>query len=120
MGGEFGFALLAIALNAGTIETGLGQIALTAVLFSIIAGPLVIRYNLAIASWIVRSRVATTEDTHTLAPSPDAAAHLERHVIICGYGRIGQSVAHFLQEENIPFIALDLDPVRVREAHAAG
>lgn len=120
VGGEFGFALLAIALNAGTIETGLGQIALTAVLFSIIAGPLVIRYNLAIASWIVRSRVATTEDTHTLAPSPDAAAHLERHVIICGYGRIGQSVAHFLQEENIPFIALDLDPVRVREAHAAG
>jgi monovalent cation:H+ antiporter-2, CPA2 family len=36
-------------------------------------------------------------------------------VIICGYGRIGQSVGHFLEEEQIPFVALDLDPARVRK-----
>lgn len=41
-------------------------------------------------------------------------------MIICGYGRIGQSVAHFLDEEKVPFIALDLDSVRVREARTAG
>src|SRR5690606_4418985 len=42
------------------------------------------------------------------------------HVVICGYGRIGQSVAHFLEREQIPFIGLDLDASRVREAHLAG
>jgi Trk K+ transport system NAD-binding subunit len=45
---------------------------------------------------------------------------LRDHVIICGYGRVGQNVAHFLEEEQIPYAALDLDPARVKEAHLAG
>ena len=44
----------------------------------------------------------------------------DRHVIICGYGRSGQNLARFLEKENVSFIALDLDPQRVREAAAAG
>jgi CPA2 family monovalent cation:H+ antiporter-2 len=44
----------------------------------------------------------------------------ERHVIICGYGRSGQNVARFLDQEQASFIALDYDPQRVREAAAAG
>ncbi|HET9651399.1 MAG TPA: NAD-binding protein, partial [Usitatibacter sp.] len=41
-------------------------------------------------------------------------------VIVCGYGRSGQALAHFLERENVPVIALDSDPERVREAAAAG
>jgi len=48
------------------------------------------------------------------------ARDLSDHTIICGYGRIGQNVARFLERENIPYLALDLDPVRVRDARAAG
>ena len=48
------------------------------------------------------------------------AKHLKNHVIICGYGRSGQYLGRFLREENIPFIALDIDPTRVHEAAAAG
>ena len=44
----------------------------------------------------------------------------ERHVIICGYGRSGQNLARLLEQEKINFIALDIDPQRVREAAAAG
>jgi CPA2 family monovalent cation:H+ antiporter-2 len=44
----------------------------------------------------------------------------EQHVIICGYGRSGQNLARFLEQENIPFVALDLDPQRIKEAAAAG
>ncbi len=40
------------------------------------------------------------------------------HVLICGYGRVGQSIGRFLRRENIPYIALDDDPVRVQEAAA--
>jgi CPA2 family monovalent cation:H+ antiporter-2 len=43
-----------------------------------------------------------------------------RHVVICGYGRCGQNLARMLERENIPYIALDLDPDRVRQATAAG
>ena len=41
-------------------------------------------------------------------------------MIICGYGRCGQNLASLLMQENIPHMALDLDPDRVRQAAAAG
>jgi CPA2 family monovalent cation:H+ antiporter-2 len=41
-------------------------------------------------------------------------------VIICGYGRCGQNLARMLERERIPYMALDLDPDRVRQAAAAG
>ena len=119
VGGEFGFAVLAIALGAGSITAGAGQVALAAVLLSMIAAPFLIRHNLAIARRLVPGRPAPD---HEAAPSVTLAvtAGLSGHVIICGYGRIGQSVGHFLEEERIRFVALDLDPYRVREAHLAG
>src|SRR5256885_4032020 len=43
----------------------------------------------------------------------------ERHVIVCGYGRTGQRLAHMLEQEHIDVIALDTDPERVRGAEAA-
>ena len=44
----------------------------------------------------------------------------ERHVVIVGYGRNGQRLARLLDAEGVRYIALDLDPERVREAAAAG
>lgn len=120
VGGEFGFALLAIALTANVIDVFLGQIALTSVLFSMIAGPFIIRHNHAIASWLVRDIPRPSHLPTNPILGPSTSSQLEGHVIIFGYGRLGQSVAHLLNEEDIPFIALDLDSVRVRQAHAAG
>ena len=120
VGGEFGFALLAIALSSGVIDPHLSQVLLTSVLFAMVAGPFLIRYNHVLATWLARRHRVAASDAPLVEISPEATAHLQSHVIICGYGRIGQSVGHFLAEEQIPFIALDLDSVRVREAHTAG
>jgi CPA2 family monovalent cation:H+ antiporter-2 len=120
VGGEFGFALLAIALTANVIDVYLGQVALTSVLFSMIAGPFIIRYNHTIATWFVRDPPRSDNSPDSVSLDSGTAAELSGHVIICGYGRIGQSVAHLLEQENIRYIALDLDAARVREAHAAG
>ncbi|MEQ1437979.1 cation:proton antiporter [Fontimonas sp. SYSU GA230001] len=119
VGGEFGFALLAIALGAGVIDERTGQIALTAVLFSMIAAPFLIRHNRALTAWIGRT-VPRAEQSPAPRPAPATTGRLSGHVIICGYGRIGQSVANLLEVEGIPHVALDLDPARVREAHTAG
>jgi monovalent cation:H+ antiporter-2, CPA2 family len=118
VGGEFGFALLAIAVDAQSIDNELAQIALTAVLLSMIAGPILIRNNSRLARILGGASAAAPPGAP--APSVPATSTLVNHVIICGYGRIGQNVGHFLEEESIPFVALDLDPARVREAHAAG
>ncbi|MCG3168550.1 MAG: Glutathione-regulated potassium-efflux system protein KefC [Pseudomonadales bacterium] len=120
VGGEFGFALLAIALENGVIDTQPAQIALASVLFSIVLAPLLIRHNHAIARALART--ARDGDTPP-APTPGAielAVPSGEHVVICGYGRIGQGVARLLDAEHIGFVALDLDPGRTREAYAAG
>ena len=116
VGGEFGFAVLALALGGGAIAAEPAQIALTAVLFSMVAGPLLIRFNRAIAELAA----GPGKDSAAPAVPVPQPAELRDHVIICGYGRIGQNVGRFLAEEGIPFVALDLDPVRVRDAHTGG
>jgi CPA2 family monovalent cation:H+ antiporter-2 len=119
VGGEFGFAVLAIALGSGVIADTTGQVALASVLLSIVLAPLLIRHNHAIAAWLTPARGQRSDQAPT-ATSAGLAAALSGHVIICGYGRIGQSIANFLDEEAIPYVALDLDSSRVREAHLAG
>lgn len=121
VGGEFGFALLAIAIGAGAIAADLGQIALFAVLFSMIVAPFIIRYNHAIAARLCGGSQARFRKEEAIRyDEPETVGELQDHVIICGYGRIGQNVGRLLEEEKIPYVALDLDPVKVREAHTAG
>ncbi|MCU0897406.1 MAG: cation:proton antiporter [Burkholderiales bacterium] len=119
VGGEFGLALLAIALDANVIAPDVGQVALAAVLASMVAGPFLIRHDRAIAAALAPHAPPSEA---VAAPRLDGAVarELRSHVVICGFGRIGQSVAHLLEEERVAFVALDLDPVRVREARLAG
>jgi monovalent cation:H+ antiporter-2, CPA2 family len=117
IGGEFGFALLAIGLADGAIEPAHAQLLLTAVLFSILASPFLIRCN----GWVAL-RFGGDPVGRGAAPVPAASSapgDQRGHVIICGYGRIGQNVARFLEEEKVPYVALDMDPERVRDAHAS-
>lgn len=117
VGGEFGLALLAIALDAAVIESAAGQVVLASVLLSMVLGPLLIRFHERLALWCAAAGPVPVELT---PPIPADLPAARSHVIICGYGRIGQSVARLLELELVPYIALDLDPTRVREAHLAG
>jgi CPA2 family monovalent cation:H+ antiporter-2 len=117
-GGEFGFVLLAQAGSAGVVSESLGQPLLAAMVLSMIATPFLIgasnRIVLRFASseWMLRSLEMHRVAVQTL--------ETERHVIILGYGRNGQHVARLLEAEKVRYIALDLDPERVREAAMAG
>lgn len=118
VGGEFGFALLAIALEAAVVEVRLGQIILTSVLFSMIAGAFLIRYNHAIALRLTRERPGEAPD---LPDQPDLLAdEPERRVLIGGYGRVGHTIAVLLQKSGVPFLATDTDPERVAQGRADG
>lgn len=119
VGGEFGFALLAIALESGAIDTRPAQITLASVLFSIVLAPLLIRHNHLIAQWLSPGG-RTGDPVPAMRRGIDMPATVSDHVIICGYGRIGQGVARLLEAEKIPFVALDLNPELTRKAHAAG
>lgn len=115
VGGEFGFALIAIALDANVIDTRLGQIALTSVFFSLIAGSILIRFNHAIAMRLAGQRDSDAQYVSDLSPGLP-----EQLVLIGGYGRVGHTLAVLLHERGVPFIAFDSDQGRVAQGRADG
>ncbi|MFQ5471097.1 MAG: cation:proton antiporter [Gammaproteobacteria bacterium] len=113
-GGEFGFAILALALNAHTINHDLGQIILAALLLSMGIAPLIIRYN-GVMTKLALPNVLSQSLNKIRDQVTEAAQELNNHIIICGYGRVGKTISHFLEGEQVRFIALDLDPKIVKE-----
>jgi CPA2 family monovalent cation:H+ antiporter-2 len=114
--GEFGFVLL--AQGAPLVDPTLRQIVLAAMLLSMLAAPFLMQYSDRIAMRFVSSEwMLRALELHTIATRSMAE---ERHVIIAGFGRSGQHLARMLADEGIGYVALDLDPDRVREATAAG
>jgi len=116
--GEFSFVILALGLEQNLIGGDELQIILAASLLSMVAAPFIIQYNGRIARKLVKSY--TRNSSQVVYEIDSVAKNLKDHVIICGYGRSGQYLGRFLKEENIPFIALDIDPTRVHDASAAG
>lgn len=116
VGGEFGFALLAIGLEHSIIASEPAQIVLASVLVSIVVAPFLIRYNQPLAAWLFKPGSRPEIDD---APPP-ASERYAQHVIICGYGRTGQVISHFLESESLKYVALDLDATIVKEARLAG
>ncbi len=115
VGGEFGFALLAIALGSSVIDASLGQIALTSVFFSMVAGSFLIRFNEAIAARLVAVQPSRAPDT--LATTANTA---QPQVVIGGYGRVGHIIAVLLHTRGIAFTAFDTDLKRVTQGRADG
>ncbi len=116
--GEFSFVILALGLEQKLIGGNDLQLVLAASLISMVIAPFIIQYNGRIARKLVKSY--TRNSSQVVEELDGVAKYLKNHVIICGYGRSGQYLGRFLREENIPFIALDIDPTRVHEAAAAG
>ncbi|MDT0136644.1 monovalent cation:proton antiporter-2 (CPA2) family protein [Acidovorax sp. PRC11] len=116
--GEFGFVLLSLTQEHGLVEPALMNPVLAAMVLSMLATPFLIQYSnpivmkLVASDWLQQSLQMTT--------IARKAINTSGHVLICGYGRCGQNLARMLEREHIPYMALDLDPDRVRQAAAAG
>jgi len=135
-GGEFGFALLLQAGEFNLLDAPTSQFVLATVVLSMMLAPLVVRYNGHLAKRLVPGYLhardtnldvirAEAANATSLSRGPrlhpdGEASREDRHVIICGYGRNGQNLAWLLEQEGVPSLALDLDPVRVRDARDAG
>lgn len=114
-GGEFGFVLLGEIVR---MPRDIQQIALTVLVLSMLIAPFIIQYSERIvvrfvaSEWLMRSMQLTKIAVQSMGA--------EKHAILCGFGRNGQYLARFLSQEDINYVALDLDPDRVREASTGG
>jgi CPA2 family monovalent cation:H+ antiporter-2 len=116
--GEFGFVLLTLATQQALLPAHLQSPVLASMVLSMLATPFIVMYSnrivmrLSANDWLMQSVAMTT--------IAKRAINTEAHVIIAGYGRSGQNLSRLLEGEGIPYMALDLDPDRVRRAAAAG
>lgn len=116
--GEFGLVVLTQGFDLKLLPEATMQIVLAAMLLSLLLSSILLANSDRLLmrfsqdEWLERS----------LQLQAIARRGLTRkeHIVICGYGRSGQSVAHVLETESVSFVALDLDPDRVTEANAAG
>ena len=116
--GEFAFVVLALPGAVNLIPEQVLQPVLAAMLLSMLIAPFMIEYSEHIARHVSGAEwLARAMELHQIAVRSMA---VDRHVVICGYGRCGQNLARLLDQENIGYFALDLDPARIREATAAG
>ena len=117
-GGEFGFVLLSDIRRYEVAPSMVVQIVLAALVISMLLAPIIVHHSdrlvlrFAASEWLMRSLQLTTLAARTLST--------EKHAVICGFGRSGQHLARFMAHEGVSYVALDLDPDRVREAAAAG
>ena len=119
LGGEFGFALLTLLLRRDLLDPAVVQPLLAATVLSMVISPLIIRHNRRITRALLGEKgpsytAATREDRATLAVAG------RDHVIICGFGRVGQNIARVLEQTGFEYIALDVDPYRIRMGRQAG
>ncbi len=118
-GGEFGFALLALALSTGLLDAQGSQPILAAVVITMVLAPILVRHNGPLAARLFH-RPKPDSPRQRAREIAAALPETREHVIICGFGRAGQNMASFLRDETIPYVALDMDPGQVKTAWEAG
>lgn len=117
-GGEFGIALLALALGRDVLSHEAAQPVLAAMIISMLVAPVLVRHNRSIVLRLAGGSVAPQD-----GESPDVEQHardLQDHVVIAGFGRLGQNLAVILRKLDVPYLALDLDAGVIRQARLAG
>lgn len=112
--GEFGFILVALASKYQLLGEELSSLLIATGVISMSLTPLLVKYS----HIITREALHHYEKVFRLQkPLP---GQFSDHIIVCGYGRVGQIVSRFLRTESLPFIVLDRDPMRVKEAREGG
>ncbi|CAA7026112.1 unnamed protein product [Microthlaspi erraticum] len=111
-GGEFAFVAFGEAVNQGIMSPQLSSL-----LFLVVGISMAITPWLAAGGQLIASRFEL-HDVRSLLPVESETDDLQDHIIICGFGRIGQIIAQLLSERLIPFVALDVSSERVTIARS--
>jgi CPA2 family monovalent cation:H+ antiporter-2 len=114
-GGEFAFIVIGYAMDGGLVDAVLGHRVMLVVGLSLFLTPLLARLGRGIGDrWVQR--------LHAQAAQRDAGelAAVRGHIIIAGYGRVGQMLGKLLAEQSIPYVAFESDARLASECHRNG
>jgi monovalent cation:H+ antiporter-2, CPA2 family len=114
-GGEFTFIVVGYALTTQLVEEATGQFIMLVVSLSLFATPLVAKAGRTFGDWWEERHPDHTANLDQAGPEPTGG-----HVIIAGYGRVGQLVAQLLSAQNINYVAVEGNARLVAKLHPLG
>ncbi len=115
-GGEFALLVIGAAMSASLLDPDTGQFMMLVAALSMALTPLM----QPLGHWLVRSSYVMLAERMQSSLAADGAGDLAGHVIIAGFGRVGQTIARLLTAQKIAYVALDLDPLAVRAHRQSG
>ena len=111
--GEFAFVVADVAAGAGIIYDDTAQFAIIVVSFTMALAPLLA----TIARFLVTRLEGRRARVESLAQLP---GQLCGHVLVVGYGRVGQSIGRLLDSQQIPHVAVDANAGHVARLRSEG
>jgi CPA2 family monovalent cation:H+ antiporter-2 len=118
--GEFSFVLVRAGLDEGVLAGGTASAVLAATGLTVLLNPAVMLIGEPVVRAARRVPVLGRAIEGPLAALPEELPPLDRHVVICGFGGVGASLARALAGRNLPYVAVDLNPFVVEAARSAG
>lgn len=112
--GEFSFVILGSYAGSKVIPAHDFQAFLACAILSMLMTPFLMPFSLSLAKKVIKIDDSKLPDLSGLAPS------IQDHVVIAGYGSIGQYLARILTETRVPFIIVDRDHEAISAATAKG
>ncbi len=106
--GEFSFVLVQVARVAGHVGGEVYNAILAASLITVLVNALLVRY---VPDWIAELRLRHAMPTASATPPP-------RHVVLCGFGRVGSAIGEALETFGIPFVVIERDPDLIKDLRA--
>ena len=111
--GEFSFVLVQAARREGHIGADVYQATLAASLLTVVINAVLVR--------VAPRYLGALRTAMSAPPEQDAGTdEIDRHVILCGYGRVGSAVAEALDTFSVRWVAIENDPDVVRGLRERG
>jgi len=115
--GELSFVLAKLGVDRRFITEDLYGLVLGGALISILINPLLLRHGAPwLLGWLGRG---ATEPALPEGPAVEASG-LANHIVICGCGRVGSEIVAQLKAQGIPYVVIELNPIRVDELRLQG
>jgi len=119
-GGEFGLAVLIVAIQSGIVTHADGQPILAAIILSMAISPFLIRCDSALIAWLFPKDLEPPPRQQGREPAYTQGQPPANHVLLCGFGHVGQNLATFLRGAGQRYAALEIDPIIVQQCREAG
>lgn len=106
-GGEFAFVILGVATGLGVVAGGLEQQILIVTGISMLLTPVVAQLGTRVGALLEGNGAEGAVDDGGRFTECDG------HIVIAGFGRVGQTLARSLEAEGLSFVALDADAAMI-------